>query len=109
MTLNLVMPCAEVLGHQEARNAVMQYIKDRMYDTGHTWKRDLAPASLTYTSPCGRRIIKIDNCKIVIMDTKTQDGWKSQKFTCKTVEEAWRTVVQSIKVHDIQSQRKELH
>ena len=109
MTLNLVMPCAEVLGHQETRNAAMQYLRDHMYDIGKGWKRHLAPASLTYRSPCGRRVVKVDNCKIVIVDNKTSSGWKSQKFTCKTIEEAWRTACQSIKVHDIQIQREALH
>lgn len=109
MTLNLVMPCAEVLGNQETRNATMEYIRTHMYDVGANWRRHLSPSSLNYTSACGSRVVKIDNCKIVTIDDRINTGWKSQKFTCKTVEEAWKTLSQAIKVHDIKTARSKLH
>lgn len=103
-------PCVEVLGSQEVRNAVMKALAAYMYEVGPEWKRLLAASSLTLTSPCGKRIIKIDNCKVYTMDNKKPDGsWMSVKFTCKTVEEAWSMAKQAIVAFDNKRSRAVLH
>lgn len=101
--------CAEVLAGQEIRNAAVTYLKERMHDIGPDWKKMLAPGSLTMSSPCGRKILKVDNTKIFTMDTRTADGWKSVKFSCKTIEEAWAMVTQTVKAFDTQRTRNALH
>lgn len=103
-------PCAEVLGGQEIRNQVMASLKERMLHVPQGWQRAIAFSSLTVKSPCGRRILKIDSSKVFTMDNKQQDGsWKSLKFTCKTLDEAWSMLTQSIKAFDAQKARNALH
>ncbi len=102
-------PAAEVLAGQEVRNAIMRYLRDHAYDVGKDWKRMYAQSSLTLTSPCGRKVVKIDNTKVCTVDTKTDDGWKTLRFTPKTIEESWRVAVQTIKAFDNQRSRNALH
>jgi len=93
-------PCSEVLAGQDVRSAAVTYLRERLYDVAHDWKKEVYASSISMTSPCGRKILKIDNTKLFTMDTKTTEGWKSAKFTCKTIEEAWSLLVQSVKAFD---------
>jgi hypothetical protein len=97
MTLNRGRPCAEVLGSQESRNSNMKVLIAHMYDCGPEWKRHLMESSLTITSPCGTRILKVDSSKVFTMDNRTPSGWKSMKIQCLTIEEAVRNLNQSIR------------
>lgn len=109
MTTRIHHHCIEVMTGQDVRNAAVQYLKERMYDIGHSWKRALAPSSVTLTSPCGRKIVKIDSMKIVTVDSRIGTEWKTLRFTSKTIEEAWRTATQTVKAYDAQRNRDVVH
>jgi hypothetical protein len=68
-----------------------------------------ASASLTLTSPCGNKVVKIDSTKVCTVDTKTAQGWKTLKFSPKTVEQAWGIAKQTIVAFDAQRNRNALH
>lgn len=103
------MPCAEVLAGQEVRNAAINYYKDRMYDVGKDWTKHLYQSSVALLSPCGRKVVKVDSSKICTVDTKVGSEWKTMKFTCKTIEEAWRTAAQTVKAFDAQRSKDAIH
>lgn len=64
------------------------------------WQVQLAEFSLTLTSPDRKKILKIDAEKNYTMDIRKPDGtYKSTRFPCKTVDEAWSMAFQAVKVH----------
>lgn len=65
-----------------------------------SWNTNWATSSVTFTSPDRKRILKIDADLIYTLDMKKADGtYKSARFKCKSVDEAWGMANQAIKVH----------
>lgn len=104
------LPCVEVETSKDVRTAAMKTLIAHMYDFSLDWKRHLAASSLTLVSPCGRRIVKVDSSKVFTMDNRQPDKtWKSVKFTCRSIEEAWDMAAQAVKAFDQKRKRDALH
>lgn len=64
------------------------------------WHANWAPSSVTFTSPDRKKILKIDADRIYTMDIKRPDGtYKSTRFNCASVDEAWGMAFQAAKIH----------
>lgn len=83
----------------EVRAAHMRVLVEMARTVPRTWDVNLALNSLVLTSPSKKRIVKVDSSKIYTLDIKQDDGtYKSSRFTCGTIEEAWSMASQAIKV-----------
>lgn len=79
------------------RRAVIADLFARSLSIPIGWHKHRAEASLTLTSPDRGRIIKIDSYKVYTLDVRQADGtYKSNRFPCKTVDEAWSMARQAI-------------
>lgn len=64
------------------------------------WVPLLAASSLTITSKDRMKIVKIDSTNVYTLDVRQSDGtYRSSRFPCKTVDEAWRMAEQILRVH----------
>lgn len=64
------------------------------------WNVNWAASSVTFTSPDRKKILKIDADKVYTMDIKKPDGtYKSTRFNCKSVDEAWAMAFQAVRIH----------
>lgn len=95
MTYRINVEVAEDIFH---RNAVISELAIRARTAPTSWHQHLAEASLTLTSPDRMRIIKIDSSKVYTLDVRQTDGtYKSSRFTCTSVDEAWSMASQIVK------------
>jgi hypothetical protein len=89
-----------IIADNDVRNAAMSLLAQRMRTIPPGWKPHLAEASLTLTSADKSRIVKIDSYKVYTLDVRQPDGtYKSSRFPCKSVDEAWAMASQILRVH----------
>ena len=90
----------DALVNIQLRGNVMSELAKRAKDVPPSWHINWAASSLTLTSPDRKKILKIDSSTIYTMDVKRPDGtYKSTRFNCKSVDEAWGMAFQVVKVH----------
>jgi hypothetical protein len=78
----------------------MSELAKRVKDVPPSWNVNWATSSVTFTSPDRKKILKIDAEKNYTLDVKRPDGtYKSTRFNCKSVDEAWTMAFQVIKIH----------
>jgi hypothetical protein len=86
--------------HSPIRELNMKALIGHIVNVPPTWSFQLAENSLTLTSKDRQRIVKIDSQVNYTLDVRQSDGtYKSTRFCCKTVDEAWNMAFQIIKVH----------
>lgn len=82
------------------RCQIMSELSKRAASVPTSWHIQRAEYSLTMTSPDKKKIIKIDAHKVYTLDVKKPDGtYKSARFSCASIEEAWTMAIQAVKVH----------
>jgi len=99
MTQRLFRRDSTVMG--DLRQITMKALAERLKEAPPDWYTCLSPSSLLMISPDRNRIIKIDSSRIYTLDVKKPDGsYRSTRFTCKTVDEAWGMASQILKVYN---------
>jgi len=85
---------------QQLRSVVMADLANRAASVPPGWNVQVAESSMTLTSPDRKKIIKIDAQKVYTLDIKKPDGtYKSARFPCTSIEDAWGMAFQAIKIH----------
>jgi len=90
----------EILADISVRTMAMAALAQHMRTIPSGWKTHLAESSLTLTSEDRSRIVKIDSYKVYTLDVlQPNGGYKSHRFPCKTIDEAWSMASQVLRVH----------
>lgn len=71
-------------------------VKIQAYGIPKTWSIQVAAASITLVSPKGTRVIKCDSYHTLTIDRIKGLDVKSTRFTCKTMDEVWRIIEQTL-------------
>lgn len=91
--------------HSPIRDLNMKALAECVASVPPTWTIHLAESSLTVTSRDRQKIVKIDSQINYTLDVRQPSGaYKSTRFTCKSVVEAWTMASQVIRVHRSQDE-----
>lgn len=87
--------------HSPTREVTMKVLSEKAREASpKDWTSLLADSSLTLTSKDRSRIVKIDSTNVYTLDVRQPDGtYRSSRFPCKTVGEAWDMASQVLRVH----------
>lgn len=90
----------EIMTDIRKRGAAVAALAERARQVPTSWHQHLAEASLTLTSPDRGRIVKIDSNHVYTLDVKQPNGeYRSHRFPCASVDEAWTMAFQIVKTY----------